>query len=68
MELEGKKINIVVGVSKHLSEEMLMGRDIPHFPQYLRKELEKELKKPTLLGPDNRDKHGSDPCPANKAD
>ena len=51
MELEGKKMNIAVGVSKHLSEEMLMGRDIPHFRQYIRKELEKELKKPTLPGP-----------------
>ena len=44
-------MNIAVGVSKHLSEEMLMGRDIPHFRQYIRKELEKELKKPTLPGP-----------------
>ena len=44
MELEGKKMTLAVGVSKHLSEEMLMGRDIPHFKQFIRKELKKETR------------------------
>ena len=35
LELEGKKLRIAVGVSEHLAEDMLMGRDIPHFRQYL---------------------------------
>ena len=34
-----------------MSEEMLMGWDTPHFRQYIQKELEKKLKKPTLPGP-----------------
>ena len=35
LELEGKKLRIAVGVSEHLAEDILMGRDIPHFRQYL---------------------------------
>ena len=35
LELEGKKLRIVVGASEHLAEDMLMGIDIPHFIQYL---------------------------------
>ena len=44
MELEWKEMTLAVGVSKRLSEEMLMGRDIPHFKQFIRKELEKEMR------------------------
>ena len=47
MELEGKKMTLAVGVSKHLREEMLMGRDIPHFKQFIWKELEKETRENT---------------------
>ena len=47
IELEGKKMTLDVGVSKHLSEEMLMGRDIPHFKQLIRKELKKEMRENT---------------------
>ena len=43
LELEGKKLRIAVGVSEHLAEDMLMGRDIPHFRQYLKKALGMEL-------------------------
>ena len=42
MEVEGKSTCIVVGVSKHITEDMLMGRDIPHFRQYLKKALSEE--------------------------
>ena len=44
MELEWKEMILAVGVSKRLSKEMLMGRDIPHFKQFIRKELEKEMR------------------------
>ena len=37
LEVEGKSTCIAVGVSKHMTEDMLMGRDIPHFRQYLKK-------------------------------
>ena len=40
LELEGKKLRIAVGVSEHLAEDMLMGRDFPHFRQYLKKALD----------------------------
>ena len=40
IELEGKKLRIAVGASEHLAEDMLMGRDIPHFRQYLKKALD----------------------------
>ena len=36
LELEGKKLRIAVGISEHLAEDMLMGRDIPHFRQSLK--------------------------------
>ena len=32
-----------MGISEHLAEDMLMGRDIPHFRQYSKKELGMEL-------------------------
>ena len=43
LKLEGKKLRIAVGISEHLAEDMLMGRDIPHFRQYLKKALGMEL-------------------------
>ena len=42
LELEGKKLRIAVGISEHLAEDMLIGRDIPHFRQYLMKALDME--------------------------
>ena len=42
LEVEGKSTCIAVGVSKHITEDMLMGRDIPHFRQYLKKALNEE--------------------------
>ena len=42
LESEGKKLRIAVGISKHQAEDMLMGRDIPHFRQYLKKALDME--------------------------
>ena len=50
MELEGKKMTLAVEVSKYLSKEMLMGRDIPHFKQFIRKELKKETRVNTSHG------------------
>ena len=31
-----------MGISEHLAEDILMGRDIPHFRQYLKKTLDME--------------------------
>ena len=42
LEIEGKTTTIAVGVSKHITEDMLMGRDIPHFRHYLKKALDVE--------------------------
>ena len=42
LEVEGKSTCIAVGVPKHITEDMLMGRDIPHFRQYLKKALSEE--------------------------
>ena len=42
LEVEGKITTMSVGVSEHISEDMLMGRDIPHFRKYLRKVLDVE--------------------------
>ena len=42
LEIEGKTTTIPVGVSKHITEDMLMGRDIPHFRHYLKKALDVE--------------------------
>ena len=42
LEVEGKITTMAVGVSEHISEDMLMGRDIPHFRKYLRKVLDVE--------------------------
>ena len=41
LEVEGKSTCIAVGVSKHITEDMLMGRDISHFRQYLKKSTER---------------------------
>ena len=42
LEFEGMTTTMAVRVSEHISEDMLMGRDIPHFRQYLRKVLDVE--------------------------
>ena len=42
LEIEGKTTTISVGVSKHITEDMLMGRDSPHFRHYLKKALDVE--------------------------
>ena len=42
LEIEGKTTTIAVGVSKHITEDMLMGRDIPHFRHYLKKAMDVE--------------------------
>ena len=53
LDVEGKITTMDVGVSEHISEDMLIGRDIPHFRKYLRKvldvepEVEKESTPPT---------------------
>ena len=42
LEIEGKTTTIIVGASKRITEDMLMGRDIPHFRHYLKKALDVE--------------------------
>ena len=42
-----------MGVSEHIGQEMLMGRDIPHFRQFIKRELEKELQKDGPTPPDS---------------
>ena len=42
LEIEGRVTKIPVGVSEHIGQDMLMGRDIPHFRNILKKELEEE--------------------------
>ena len=42
LEVEGKTTTIAVGVSKHITEDILMERDIPHFRHYLKKALDVE--------------------------
>ena len=42
LEIEGKTTTTAVGVSKHITEDMLMGRDIPQFRHYLKKILDVE--------------------------
>ena len=42
LELEGKMLRIAVGVSEHQAEDILKGRDIPHFRHHLKKALDME--------------------------
>ena len=51
LEVEGRTTKIPVGVSRHIGQEMLMGRDIPHFRQFVKRELEKQLKKKETTSP-----------------
>ena len=37
LEVDGKSTCIAMGVSKYITEDMLMGRDIPYFRQHLKK-------------------------------
>ena len=37
LEVEGKTTTISVGVFENMNEDMLMGRDLPHFRRYLKK-------------------------------
>ena len=53
LEVEGRTTKIPVGVSEHIGQDMLMGRDIPHFRHFVRKELEKELKKEEPISPNS---------------
>ena len=42
LEIEGKTTTITVGVSKHITEDMLIGTDIPHFRRCLKKAMDVE--------------------------
>ena len=44
LEIKGRVTNIPVGVSEHTGQDMLMGRDIPHFRNFLNKELKEETR------------------------
>ena len=37
LEVEGNTTTIPVGVSENMNEDMLMGRNLPHFRRYLKK-------------------------------
>ena len=49
LTIGGKDYDLAVGVSKHLTMDMLMGQDIPHFRKYLREAL--EVKNPVQQPP-----------------
>ena len=51
LEIERKTATITVVVSKHITEDMLMGRDIPHFRHYLKKALDVEPRNDELDTP-----------------
>ena len=51
LEVEGWTMKIPVGVSRHIEQEMLMGRDISHFRQFVQREPEKQLKKKETTSP-----------------
>ena len=42
LTIDGKSYDIAVGVSEHLTVDMLMGHDVPHFKKYLREALKEE--------------------------
>ena len=42
LEVEGKITTMAVRISEHISEDMMIDRDIPHFRQYLWKVLDVE--------------------------
>ena len=42
LTIEGKSYDIAAGVSEHLTVDMLMGHDVPHFKKYLREALKEE--------------------------
>ena len=42
-----------MGVSEHIEQGILMGRDIPHFRHFIKRELKKEPKKKELTPPDS---------------
>ena len=42
LTIEGKSYDIAVGVSVHLTVDMLMEHDVPNFKKYLRKALKEE--------------------------
>ena len=51
LEIEGMTTTMAVGVSKHITEDMLIGRDIPHFRHYLKKALDVEPRNDELDTP-----------------
>ena len=42
LQIEGKVTELAVGVSPHISVDMLLGRDVPHFRKLLKEALEEE--------------------------
>ena len=44
LEIEGRVTKIPVGVPEHIGQDILMGRDIPHFRNFLKIELEEETR------------------------
>ena len=71
LEVEGKSTCIAVGVAKHITQDMLMGRDTPLFRQYLKKALstrsQKLKRRTTTYFRQHRVGHGGYPCPATAA-
>ena len=48
LTIEGKSYDIAVGVSEHLTVDMLMGHDVPHVKKYLREVLKEEESIPLI--------------------
>ena len=45
LKIEGKKVDLALGVSPHIQVDMLMGHNVPHFHKFLRDVQERELNK-----------------------
>ena len=45
LEVDGGVVVLPVRVLEHIGQDMLMGRDVPHFQQLIKKELKREPKK-----------------------
>ena len=46
LQIDGKDTELMVRVSSHISVDMLLGRDVPHFRKLLKEALEEESMKP----------------------
>ena len=60
LQIEGKDKELVVGLSPHISVDMLLGREVPHFRKLLKEALEEESSiKPETNLPSEETKEGT---------